>query len=732
MAVTSGFFNSLYGDRKYTAEQFSALFNGLINDGVFSNIGTAFRVSATTDNNITIGIGRAWFNGIWVNNDALLPMTCNDPEVLLDRIDAVVIEINRSEAVRAGRIIFVKGTASGTPVNPILIHDESIDQYPLAYIRRKAGVSAVVQADITNCIGTSECPYVTGILETQNIDNVVAQWESQFNIWFDGLQVELEGDVAANLASQVIDLNMRFNELAETRTVTVELQDSSLDTIEDSTGNAILGSTVLGESEGSETNIVPVQTEGSYKVGDIQMTARTGLGMNWLLCNGAEVSRSDYPELSPLLPFDNIKGPFKDDVISSETININDTPCVSSDCMYGIDYLNDYYIAWGSRNKTDAIIAYKKNLEDEWTIKVIWSSNQYGFAIITKVIYVDGQYVAVGACANDRAGGTSNSVTQYARLAYTTDISSSWTTKDIWSRTSTSTLYENTVINDILYRDGRFIVVGSDYYNSDSNYARMFYATTLSGTWTQIYEYIVENGLGFTRIIYANDYYIVIGGSPQNGNSVLCYCSGSSNPTNSSNWTKYTTHMYLGDNSIYDILYADGYYYMLSRDVIFYSSTLEDFNDNGFVPELRIPENSIGFEVYLSNILDQFPYYPYPKMLYHDGKIYVTGLSQSVSESSGETVYSMAYAVVENAPDLETIKWSFIKVGDEYLTDVNSRCKLMSIQFINDSVFFTGTTESGDRDYERKSHVMYENPSVMLLPEITPDGAYAYIKAGGD
>ena len=271
MAVTSGFFNSLYGDRKYTAEQFSAIFDGVINDGVFSNIGTAFRVSAATDNMISIGIGRAWFNGIWINNDAILPMTCNDPEVLLDRIDAVVIEINRSEAVRAGRIIFVKGTASGTPVNPTLTHDEGVDQYPLAYIRRKAGVSEVVQADITNCIGTSECPYVTGILETQNIDSIVAQWESEFNIWFDGLQTELDGDVAANLASQIIELNSRFNELAETRTITVELEDSTGDTIEDSAGAAIYGSTVL-ESEGSGTIVVEQDREdpniGRIKIND--------------------------------------------------------------------------------------------------------------------------------------------------------------------------------------------------------------------------------------------------------------------------------------------------------------------------------------------------------------------------------------------------------------------------------------------------------------------------------
>ena len=44
MSVTSGFFNSFNHDRRYNAEQMSAIFDGIINDGVFANIGTAFAV----------------------------------------------------------------------------------------------------------------------------------------------------------------------------------------------------------------------------------------------------------------------------------------------------------------------------------------------------------------------------------------------------------------------------------------------------------------------------------------------------------------------------------------------------------------------------------------------------------------------------------------------------------------------------------------------------------------
>lgn len=448
MAVTSGFFNSLYGDRKYTAEQFSALFNGLINDGVFSNIGTAFRVSATTENVISIGIGRAWFNGIWVNNDAILPMTCNDPEVLLDRIDALVIEINRSEAVRAGRIIFVKGTASGTPVGPTLTHDAGVDQYPLAYIRRKAGVSEVVQADITNCIGTSECPYVTGILETQNIDSIVAQWESEFDIWFDGLQVELSGDVAANLASQIIELNARFNELAETRSVTVELQDSSLDTILDSTGNAILGTTSF-VSDGGTTTIVPtdpvVEKSFNYKIGDTLTTARLDLGEEWMLCNGATLSIDEYSSLASVLrtpPEPN----FSESYIWEGDYGYDN-------CIAKMIYADGYQVAVGWRRTGGysqdfaGCIAYARvagiPTYTHWTIKENAFTGSY--SRIVDVVYGNGYFVALAAKNRN------------VSIMYTKDPSTSWTTKQLYGASSDS----DANAFKVKYINGRFIVCGA-------------------------------------------------------------------------------------------------------------------------------------------------------------------------------------------------------------------------------------------------------------------------------
>lgn len=685
MAVTSGFFNSLYGDRKYTAEQFSALFNGLINDGVFSNIGTAFRVSATTDNNITIGIGRAWFNGIWVNNDALLPMTCNDPEVLLDRIDAVVIEINRSEAVRAGRIIFVKGTASGTPVNPTLTHDESVDQYPLAYIRRKAGVSAVVQADITNCIGTSACPYVTGILETQNIDNVVAQWESMFNIWFDGLQVELEGDVAANLASQVIDLNMRFNELAETRTVTVELQDSSLDTIEDSTGSAILGSTVLGESEGSTDSDIVIAMEPEHKVGDMLTTVRTSLGLNWLLCNGAVVDRADYPDLSPFLA---TTSPYvKKDVV--EDSDFNKFP--------KIIYANGYYVAIGvSRggrpSYEDVFVYYATSLDGPWTSKRVWgeyalNTSSLGRTDVYDIIYADGYFIASGSklqSDNDERGD--------AIIAYATSPNATWTTKIISSAGQNNRTF---IIKKILHANDQFVLVGMDYYPT------LFYASSITAsTWN---EKQLSNGSDAlddctpVDVIYAEEYYTVLLNSSSAIRSIR-------SKTLNANWisngtiTTWTTD-YVSGHGNPNLLYVNDKHITISLE-----ETLTDvftlYAIEGITSALTKHEicnaTRFGNIIYTS-----------------DRMFMVTALS--------DDVWKIYYANELEGPwmsiDLdipESEAYRFI-----YVYEVNGQKVVIGLTGNEDTGTFRGTP-----------FVMPQDETKMIIPEISPQGlAYTFIKA---
>lgn len=183
MSVTYGFYNSIKGDRKYNALEMSSIFDGIIVDGVYMSIGDALNVKSSGGMGITVGIGRAWFNHTWTLNDSLLPLTLANSDVLLNRIDAIVLEVNNNTEVRKNTIKILKGTPSSKPVKPTMTEGELLNQHPLAYISIPAGATSISQSNIENAVGTSACPYVTGVLKGIDIDKLVAQWGAQWAEW---------------------------------------------------------------------------------------------------------------------------------------------------------------------------------------------------------------------------------------------------------------------------------------------------------------------------------------------------------------------------------------------------------------------------------------------------------------------------------------------------------------------------------------------------------------------
>lgn len=256
MSVTYGFYNSKNGDRRYDAIQMSSIFDGIICDGVIQHYGQAMIVKASSGMTITVGSGRAWFDHTWTLNDAVLPLTLSKSEVLLNRYDAVVIDVNWSDSVRANAIKIVKGTAASNPSKPTMASTSEHHQYPLAYIYVGAGATSISQGNITNCIGTSACPYVTAPLEKMEIDDLIAQWQSQwnqqlsiyktsFNTWFNNLKDILDGNTEAKLAADILELQNKFDVLKNEYSFYDVLYDSNSDAILDSSGDTIEGRVIF-------------------------------------------------------------------------------------------------------------------------------------------------------------------------------------------------------------------------------------------------------------------------------------------------------------------------------------------------------------------------------------------------------------------------------------------------------------------------------------------------------
>lgn len=208
MALTYGFYNSLNHDRKYDSLQLSRIFDGIINDGVYESIGDALMVKASNAMSVSVGLGRAWFNHTWTLNDALYLVTITDAELALNRYDAVVLEVDSGN--RTNSIKVVKGTPAVNPVKPTLITSDTVNQHPLAYIYVKAKATEITQANIQNAVGTSECPFVTGIMSTISVDNLIQQWSAEFDVLF----AELEEKISQAASQTIIDKSVTFPKLA--------------------------------------------------------------------------------------------------------------------------------------------------------------------------------------------------------------------------------------------------------------------------------------------------------------------------------------------------------------------------------------------------------------------------------------------------------------------------------------------------------------------------------------
>lgn len=192
MSVTYGFYNSKNQDRRYDAIQMSSIFDGIIQDGILQHVGTAMVVKESEAMIINVGVGRAWFNHTWTLNDAPLPLVVPQSEILLNRYDAVVLEVDSREAVRANDIKIIKGTPASNPTKPTMVKTNDRWQYPLAYIYVGAGVTSIRQANITNCVGTSECPFVTAPLDKVEIDDLIAQWQDQWKEFYEKQTTDME------------------------------------------------------------------------------------------------------------------------------------------------------------------------------------------------------------------------------------------------------------------------------------------------------------------------------------------------------------------------------------------------------------------------------------------------------------------------------------------------------------------------------------------------------------
>lgn len=185
MAERYMFFDSVEGEdeRFYTADEFAEYFRKLISSGIF-NGGENLRVSASgSDMNILINEGYAWIEGyLYKIETESLSLTLDAADSSMNRIDRVVIRLDKSLDKRYVRAFILKGEAAEKPVPPTLNRSNNIYEISLAQVEVLAGKSFIEDYQIIDeRLNNEVCGIVTHLFEQVDTRKLFNEWQLYLN-----------------------------------------------------------------------------------------------------------------------------------------------------------------------------------------------------------------------------------------------------------------------------------------------------------------------------------------------------------------------------------------------------------------------------------------------------------------------------------------------------------------------------------------------------------------------
>lgn len=376
--------------------------------------------------------------------------------------------------------------------------------------------------------------------------------------------------------------------------------------------------------------------------------------------------------------FDPTEYPDLADVLSSDTLTVK--TLLSSDKVYGLVYENNLWVAVSGGNVGELQVSYTNDPVNTWTNKRLASSNAH----FCRFRYVNGYYVILAY----------NSSSPYAlSIYYAQDVSGGWTQKTIYSNNAS----KSWKCADIIYFKNEYCVIAPS--SQGGNNFSCYHASALSGTWIETVVPLDDYSILY-NISAATDGNIlgVLGAqsdSDEVGN-IVCFC----NTTDiTGEWTKHllTTSSTNFCNSP-ELIYGNGYFVCFGKTSyttpylwIKYTSA----NNINFV-DVAVNTNQNG-----SNGTSG---------IYYNNNFYILA-----NLASNINLFGTVYSNIPTGP------W---KEGNSFtkISNAGYFCLAMSNSHICIGLY----------DYSNYVGKVFVLQKKYLLPTITADKSYVYIKAKKD
>lgn len=189
MAIKSGYFNSVNGDRKYNAEDMSHYFDGLISNGIYESIGDKFHVTPGGNMSVNVGTGRAMIDCHWIKSDSIVNIEISAADVQLNRWDCIVIKLDMT--AREMTLEKIQGVPGNPAPLPVFNDTETVKYLWVASVYIPAGMTTVTQSRITDMRGKARCPYVTGLIKQVDTSQLFAQWQDACQSYYNSMTAEM-------------------------------------------------------------------------------------------------------------------------------------------------------------------------------------------------------------------------------------------------------------------------------------------------------------------------------------------------------------------------------------------------------------------------------------------------------------------------------------------------------------------------------------------------------------
>lgn len=128
-----------------------------------------FKVSGSNNLKVLVAPGRGLFAQKWLESLTTLTISVPSNTNAYDRIDSVIIQVDKRASGRSGNIVYRTGSAAREPDPPEINTINEVTEYRVANIRVASGAVKILQSAITDCRGTPECPWATSQIYQGNV-----------------------------------------------------------------------------------------------------------------------------------------------------------------------------------------------------------------------------------------------------------------------------------------------------------------------------------------------------------------------------------------------------------------------------------------------------------------------------------------------------------------------------------------------------------------------------------